>query len=314
MQYSINTIHSQFRVIALVVILITGSCSGKVKQENVNGKPIVVTTIGMIYDAVINIAEDKVEAIALMGPGVDPHLYKATQGDLTKLRKANLVLYGGLHLEGKMGEVFEKLARIKPVVAVSQDVPKNLLRDSEVYQNAYDPHIWFDVQLWKYAVKTVQKSLSEVDPQNAGFYEENTLGYLARLDSLHNQVINAIQEIPDAQRILVTAHDAFGYFGQAYQIEVKGLQGLSTLTEPGLKDISNLVNLITNRKIKAVFVETSVSEKAINAVVEGCNQKGHQVAIGGSLFSDAMGEFGTYEGTYIGMLSTNVSTIVNALK
>ncbi len=222
----------------------------------------------------LNIAGNKVEAIALMGPGVDPHLYKATQGDLKKLRRADLILYGGLHLEGKMGEVFEKLGKIKPVVAVTKDIPKDKLRDSEVYQNAYDPHVWFDVSLWKNAVQTVTSALIQIDPKNKDTYNENSKEYLLRLDSLHDQVSKMIQTIPENQRILVTAHDAFGYFGDAYGIEVKGLQGISTLSEPGLKDISELVGLITQRKIKAVFLETSVSEKAINAVVQGCKQRG----------------------------------------
>ena len=302
-------------IIALLAMLMIG-CTGEHNKSSPGEitKPYVVTTIGMIYDAVLNIAGNKVEAIALMGPGVDPHLYKATQGDLKKLRRADLILYGGLHLEGKMGEVFEKLGKIKPVVAVTKDIPKDKLRDSEVYQNAYDPHVWFDVSLWKNAVQTVTSALIQIDPKNKDTYNENSKEYLLRLDSLHDQVSKMIQTIPENQRILVTAHDAFGYFGDAYGIEVKGLQGISTLSEPGLKDISELVGLITQRKIKAVFLETSVSEKAINAVVQGCKQRGHNVLVGGSLFSDAMGEFGTFEGTYVGMVTTNVNTIVNALK
>ena len=296
----------------LVILLSIASCDPKEKVRN--GKLNVVTTTGMIYDAVINIGQNRVDAQALMGPGVDPHLYKATQGDLSKLQNADLVFYNGLHLEGKMGEVFEKLGRIKHVKAVSSNIPDSMFRESEVYKGTFDPHIWFDVSLWKSAVQNVATTLSQLDSTNATFYNQNATIYLSQLDSLHDATKTAIQKIPEAQRVMITAHDAFGYFGEAYQIEVIGLQGISTLSEPGLKDIASLVNLIVDRQIKAVFIETSVSKKAINAVVEGCNQKGHQVAIGGSLYSDAMGPVGEFEGTYIGMVGTNVETLVNALK
>lgn len=284
------------------------------KQKVRNGKLNVVTTTGMIYDAVINIAGDQVDVQALMGPGVDPHLYKATQGDLQKLQNADLVFYNGLHLEGKMGEVLEKLGRLKPVVAVTTSIPDTLFRASELYPGTFDPHIWFDVSLWKLGVSQVHKSLVEQDPNNRDIFDRNAKLHFDQLDSLHQAVASSIASIPENQRMLITAHDAFGYFGDAYDIEVKGLQGISTLSEPGLKDVADLVKLITENKIKAVFIETSVSKKAINAVVEGCRVKGHQVAIGGSLYSDAMGPFGEFEGTYIGMVHTNVQTIVNALR
>ncbi|WP_420581673.1 metal ABC transporter solute-binding protein, Zn/Mn family [Reichenbachiella sp.] len=279
-----------------------------------SGRLKVVTTTGMIYDAVINIAGDSVDVQALMGPGVDPHLYKATQGDLKKLQDANLIFYNGLHLEGKMGEVFEKLSRVKPVSAVTENIPDSLFRASELYPGTFDPHIWFDVSLWKKAVKNVHQRLVKADELNKKYYDKNAAKYLLQLDSLHSSVKKAIFQIPETQRMLITAHDAFGYFGEAYGIEVKGLQGISTLSEPGLKDVADLVNLIVKNKIKAVFIETSVSKKAINAVVEGCKLEGHSVLIGGSLYSDAMGPFGQFEGTYIGMVHTNVETIVKALK
>lgn len=288
------------------------SCSQKNQKDE--GKLHVVTTTGMIYDAVINIGGDLVSATPLMGPGVDPHLYKATHGDLEKLREADLILYNGLHLEGKMGDVFEKLARIKPVKAISKDIPDSLFRESEVYQGTFDPHIWFDVSLWMKAVENVTRFLVAADSANFKTYQQNASQYLHALDSLHDQVMASVSSIPEDQRMLITAHDAFGYFGDAYGIQVKGLQGISTLSEPGLKDIATLVNLIVKHKIKAVFIETSVSQKAINAVVEGCREKGHEVKIGGSLYSDAMGPFDQFEGTYIGMVHANVQTIVNALK
>ena len=299
-------------VYLLFNIIILGSCQPDNNARS--GKLKVVTTTGMIYDAVINIAGDSVEAQALMGPGVDPHLYKATQGDLKKLQDADLIFYNGLHLEGKMGEVFEKLGRVKSVSAVTGNIPDSLFQASELYPGTFDPHIWFDVSLWKEAVKNVHRQLVAADNTNRDYYNTNATAYLKQLDSLHQAVNKSINQIPETQRMLITAHDAFGYFGEAYNIEVKGLQGISTLSEPGLKDVSDLVNLIVENKIKAVFIETSVSKKAINAVVEGCKLKGHTVIIGGSLFSDAMGPFGQFEGTYIGMVHTNVKTIVNALK
>lgn len=299
-------------VFALITLIASTSCQPKEKVRD--GKLKVVTTTGMIYDAVINIAGKQVEAKALMGPGVDPHLYKATQGDLKKLQNADLIFYNGLHLEGKMGEVFEKLGRIKPVKAISSDIPDSLFRASELYPGTFDPHIWFDVSLWKEAVRNVHRNLVLSDEANKLIYDKNAQRFLQSLDSLHLEVMRSISSIPENQRMLITAHDAFGYFGDAYRIEVTGLQGISTLSEPGLKDVADLVGLITTNKIKAVFIETSVSEKAINAVVEGCRKKGHDVKIGGSLYSDAMGPFEKPEGTYIGMVHANVQTIVNALK
>ncbi|UXX78561.1 zinc ABC transporter substrate-binding protein [Reichenbachiella carrageenanivorans] len=299
-------------IIGSVLLIALGACEHTKKTRD--GKLKVATTTGMIYDAVINIGGNQVVAQALMGPGVDPHLYKATQGDLKKLQDADLILYNGLHLEGKMGEVFEKLGRIKAVKAVSSHIEKDRFRSSELYPGTYDPHIWFDVSLWKEAVTQVHHTLVSLDSINQPIYDENAFRYLKSLDSLHLAVKNSIATIPPNQRILITAHDAFGYFGEAYDIEVKGLQGISTLSEPGLKDVADLVNMIVENKIKAVFIETSVSKKAINAVVEGCKQNGHDVQIGGSLYSDAMGAFGQFEGTYIGMVHTNVETIVSALK
>lgn len=302
------------QVLILGLAMIFFGCKGKDEKDPGNKKLRVVTTTGMIKDAVENIAEDRVEVIALMGPGVDPHLYKATQGDLEKLTSADIVFYNGLHLEGKMGEVLEKLSRTKSVVAVASDIPEEKLRAVPGFQGTHDPHIWFDVALWKYAVQTVSNSLIKHDSTDASAFKTNTQHYLNKLDSLHESVKTKIQEVPKDQRVLITAHDAFGYYGDAYDIEVRGLQGISTVSEFGLKDVTDLVNFIIQRKIKAIFVETSVSQKSIEAVVEGCRDKKWEVKIGGSLYSDAMGAAGTPEGTYIGMVSANTNTIINALK
>lgn len=296
-------------------LLILFSCQPSKNQvRDTSQKLKVVTTTGMLYDAVINIAGDQVEAQALMGPGVDPHLYKATQGDLNRLTEADLIIYNGLMLEGKMGEIFEKLAARKAVCEAAGSIDKSRLRSPVHSNTSYDPHVWFDVKLWQEAVKEISKTLVSLDSANRELYEQNTRLYLTKLDSLDGYVREEIATIPEAQRILVTAHDAFGYYGDAYAIRVEGLQGISTVSEFGLRDISELTDIIISNKVKAIFVETSVSDKAIKAVINGCKQKGHEVKIGGSLYSDAMGSFGTFEGTYIGMVTKNTQTIVTALK
>ncbi|MEQ8927338.1 MAG: zinc ABC transporter substrate-binding protein [Fulvivirga sp.] len=299
-----------YRLILFFAVLMM-ACQPSDKEEE---KPQIVTTTGMIADAVKNIVGETAEVEALMGPGVDPHLYKATQGDLQRLTEADIIFYNGLHLEGKMGEILEKLSRQKPVIAVAAEIDTSLLFRVPQFNNNYDPHIWFDVSLWSTAVRHITISMIKQQPLNKELYLANEAIYQSRLDSLNVFVKNEMASIPPRQRVLITAHDAFGYFGKAYDIEVKGLQGISTISEYGLRDVSDLVDFIIERKIKAVFVETSVSEKAINAVVQGCKQSGFDVQIGGNLYSDAMGKAGTPEGTYIGMVKANVSTIVNALK
>lgn len=302
-------------LIILTSLFFLAACtSNQGKPVDGKGRLCIVTTTGMIKDAVENVAGDQAEVIALMGPGVDPHLYKATQGDLQKLTDADVVFYNGLHLEGKMGEVLEKLGKTKPVIAVASGIPDSLLRAVPGFQGTHDPHIWFDVKLWEYAVHTISDFLQQHDTAQAKHYSERSRRYILQLDSLHEQVKQSLQQVPEAQRVLITAHDAFGYFGDAYHIQVRGLQGISTVSEFGLKDVTELVNFIISRKIKAIFIETSVSQKSIEAVVEGCREKNWNVKIGGSLYSDAMGPAGTPEGTYIGMVSANVRTIVDALK
>ncbi|OEK01090.1 manganese transporter [Roseivirga sp. 4D4] len=301
------------RLIAIIILAaVLWSCDSNTTSQE--GKLSIVTTTGMIADVAKNVGKDSVSVSALMGPGVDPHLYKATQGDLGRLQGADIIFYNGLHLEGKMGEVFEKLQRIKTVIPVARGIDSTFLLDDPIYQNAFDPHIWFDISLWASTIGEVTSTLIETDPDNASYYEKNASAYTEQLLSLHEWVKTEIATIPEDERIMITAHDAFNYFGRAYDIEVRGLQGISTLSEFGLKDRVDLVNFIVEKKIKAVFVETSVSEKNINAIVEGCRQKGHNVIIGGNLFSDAMGAEGTPEGNYIGMVRANVRTIVEALK
>ena len=292
------------------ISLLMVSC--KKKDENKTNTLTITTTTGMLADAVKNIVQDKATVISLMGPGVDPHLYKATQGDLKRLTEADIVFYNGLHLEGKMAEVLEKMKRNRTVIAVAENIPVDSLRLTE--EGVADPHVWFDVLLWKNVVETISNQIQKSDSLNATFYKTQTEIYLSKLDSLHAFVKKEIESIPPTQRILITAHDAFGYFGDAYGIEVHGLQGISTVSEFGLNDVKSLTDFIITHKIKAIFVESSVSDKSMQAVLQGCQAKGWPVVIGGNLFSDAMGENGTPEGTYIGMVKHNTNTIVKSLR
>jgi len=285
------------------------SCS-KEQAQNEQHKLRIVTTTGMLADGVKNLLGDTVEITSLMGTGVDPHLYKATSKDLQLLQEADIILYNGLHLEGKMSDMLEKLKRKKKVIAITDGLAKEDLR--MLGENTYDPHIWFDVALWKKGWTYVAQELSK-DSSLSTTVQQNENTFLQGLDSLDQWMKQEINNIPVASRVLVTAHDAFGYFGRAYHMEVIGLQGISTVSDFGLKDISNLVSLITERKIKSVFIETSVSPKAIEAVVEGCKDKGHDVQMGTALYSDAMGAEGTVEGTYIGMVKANVTHITQGL-
>lgn len=293
--------------------LLLSACGGSDKQVE-NDKLSVVTTTGMIADLVKNVGKDSVQVQALMGPGVDPHLYKATQGDLGRLQAADIIFYNGLHLEGKMGEVFEKLERIKNVVPVTGRIDVSRLLSDPIYKDAHDPHVWFDVNLWSSTIEVVVEILSKEDPENAAFYQQNGQDFNTELQLLDHWVRTQISTVPEDKRIMITAHDAFNYFGRAYDIEVRGLQGISTLSEFGLKDRVDLVNFIVEKQIKAVFVETSVSQRNIDAIIEGCQQKGHDVIVGGYLYSDAMGAEGTPEGTYVGMVRANVNTIVKSLR
>ena len=277
-------------------------------------KPIrVVTTIGMITDIVQNVGGDRVNATGLMGSGIDPHLYKASEGDVARLAGADLIFYNGLHLEGKIAGVLERMQDQIKTVAVTQDIDRAVLLAPPEFEGAYDPHVWFDVTLWMKAVERVRDTLIEVDKDSAELYRANTKNYLAKLTELHDYVMQQAERVPPDQRVLVTAHDAFNYFGRAYGFEVRGLQGISTAAEAGTADVQALVQFIVERRIPAMFVETSVPRRSIEAVQAAVKAKGFSVEIGGQLFSDAMGASGTPEGTYIGMVRHNIDTIVASL-
>jgi manganese/zinc/iron transport system substrate-binding protein len=273
----------------------------------------VTTTIGMIADTIRKVGGDRVEVTALMGPGVDPHLYKASEGDLSRLEEADLIFYNGLNLEGKMADLFVKMAGMgKLTIAVTDGIDPSLLREPPEFQGHFDPHVWFDVSMWAQTIDPVVEALSRVDPASKALFEANGAAYRKELDELHRYCQARLAEIPKERRVLVTAHDAFGYFGRAYDVEVVGLQGISTVSEISLSDVQRLVDLISSRKIRAVFVESSVPKRSIEAVVSGCKARGHEVKIGGTLYSDAMGEPGTEAGTYVGMVRHNVETVVEA--
>ena len=273
----------------------------------------VTTTVGMIADIVSEVAGRHAVVKGIIAEGVDPHLYAATINDVKELRAADIIFYNGLNLEGKMGEVLTKLGGRKPVHAVAEGVVEAsgyALLDAEDH---YDPHVWMDVQGWMSAVEVVRNRLGEFDPLHESDYSENAEEYLDTLKRLDAYAREVLGSIPENQRVLVTAHDAFGYMARAYGLEVRGIQGLSTEAKPGLRDIESLVEFLVERRIPAVFVESSVSRKSVEALTEGAHDKGHKVVVGGELFSDAMGRRGTSAGTYIGMIDHNVSIIARGL-
>ncbi|MCR8826906.1 metal ABC transporter solute-binding protein, Zn/Mn family [Pseudosulfitobacter koreensis] len=273
----------------------------------------VVATTGMIADVARQIGGDAVTVKALMGPGVDPHSYRQTRSDIVSMTRADVVLWHGLYLEAQMEEFFFNLAHQRPVFAVAEALPKDVLLSNADYEDRFDPHVWMAPELFIGVVIEVGRVLGEARPEMAEAFAANALAYADRLRALDSYARETLEQVPQEQRVLLTAHDAFSYFGRAYGFEVMGIQGISTESEAGLNRISALVDTIVTRGLGAVFVETSVSDRNMRALVEGAEARGHQVRIGGELFSDAMGQDGTYEGTYIGMIDHNVTTIARAL-
>jgi manganese/zinc/iron transport system substrate-binding protein len=273
----------------------------------------VVATIGMIAEMVKQVGGERVEVEGLMGPGVDPHLYKASEGDVIRMAAADVVVYNGLHLEGKMSEVFERMGNRLRTVAVTDGIDREKLLRPPEFKGAYDPHVWFDVTLWMDAVKTLERALAEMDPAHADVFRANGSRYMYGLVVLDRYVRREALIVSPRKRVLITAHDAFNYFGRAYGFRVHGLQGISTVAEAGAADIQALARLIVENEIPAVFVESSVPPRYVEALKEAVEAKGFRVEIGGSLFSDAMGDPGTPEGTYDGMVRHNIDTIVSAL-
>ncbi|MEM6825306.1 MAG: zinc ABC transporter substrate-binding protein [Pseudomonadota bacterium] len=273
----------------------------------------VVATTGMIADATRAVGGELVTVRALMGPGVDPHAYRQTRSDIVAMAGADLVLWHGLYLEAQMEEFLLELSASRPVVALGETLDSSKLLSHDDYQNRFDPHVWMVPGLWKDVVLAIRDALTEAMPDQGEVLTANTSAYLAELDDLSDYSAKVLASVPETARVLLTAHDAFNYFGEAYGFEVLGIQGISTQSEAGLKRISDLVDMLVSRQIGAVFVESSVSDRNIRALIEGAAAQGHEVVIGGELFSDAMGEPGTYEGTYIGMIDHNATAIASAL-
>jgi manganese/zinc/iron transport system substrate-binding protein len=305
-----------------LLLLITMSFSiisgcTKVTEESSGSSDVyqIVATTTMLADLTKILGGENVEVEGLMGPGIDPHLYKASAGDVELMQNADMIVYSGLHLEGKMADIFENLEGMdKLVVEGSEDIDESKLLSSEDDESLHDPHIWFDVSLWKEVAKNVVDGLKELDSDNSDKYEENYETYLSELDELDTYITERVIEVPEESRVLITAHDAFAYFGEAYGFEVKGIQGISTASEAGTSDISNLADFIVEREIKSIFVESSVSQKNIEALQEAVQNKGFEVSIGGELYSDSLGSEDSDTETYIGTFKANIDTIVDALK
>lgn len=294
----------------LFLLIICASCTSAPKQGSEKLK--IVCTTGIIGDAVSQITNDSCVVITLMGPGTDPHLFKPTKESLDHLASADIIVSNGLHLEGRMQEVLQNMQRSKKVIFLSDGISKDQLIFGDENQNIPDPHIWFDVSIWNSAIDYLGKELMQVAPQCTD--QQALESYSTELSDLHQWVKSEMNSIEPSQRVLITAHDAFSYFGRAYNTEVIGLQGISTVAEYGIRDVTNLVDLIISRKIKAVFVETSISSRSVEAVIAGCEKQGYAVKEGGTLYSDALGGKDSGADTYVTMVKSNVSTIKNALQ
>lgn len=305
------------RMFALLLVLFTAAalltfCGGS-SQADDDGRLTIVTTTAQVGDVAAIVGGDHVHVTSLMGPGADPHTYTASARDIDKLRGADIIFYSGLFLEAKLEKVLEQLGELQTVVAVSSGIDRADLLPWAKNADEYDPHIWFDVTIWSQTVDVVRDTLIAKDPANAADYEANAAAYLAELAALDAAIRAEVAAIPPEQRVLVTAHDAFSYFGRAYGFKVLGLQGISTASEASTADVQNLAEYIATHRIPALFIESSVPVRNIEAVQAAVHDRGFDVQIGGKLFSDAMGDKGTPEGTYIGMVRYNVDTIVKAL-
>lgn len=309
---------NRLKFLLVLVFLMSGlasGCSSSSAAPTTDDKPLVVATTGMIADVAREIGGDLVEVDQLMGPGVDPHLYKATESDVSTLLSADLILYNGLFLESRMEDIFEQMSSDKPTVAVAaQSIPSELRLGSVQYVDQFDPHVWMDVKLWRRVAETIRDELIALDPANEAEYRSRAEGYLAKMDELEEWIGEQVETLPPEKRLLVTAHDAFAYFGQGYGFEVFAPQGISTESEAGVDDIRRTIDVVVESQIPAIFIESSIPPDVVEAIVEGARARGHDISIGGELFSDAMGEAGTEEGTYLGMIRHNVATITGALK
>lgn len=303
-------------VLTVVAALVTGGCaSDSGGSGDVVGRTVqVTTTTNFITDLARVIGGDRVEVTGLMGPGVDPHLYKASAGDVASLREADIIFYGGLELEGRMTDLLDELAADQPTVAVTRDIPEGRLRRPSEFEGKFDPHVWFSVPLWETAGGVVAEAYAELDPENAAGYRERAGAYLTELRALDAEVRADLGAVPARSRVLITSHDAFGYFGEEYDFDVVAIQGTSTQTEATVADIERVAAVIADRGVRSVFVESAVAPQTIEAVLAAARRRGQKARIGGSLFADAAGDEGTLEGTYIGMVRHNVELIATGLR
>lgn len=299
-------------LLILATFLFVG-CGGDKDKGDSSGILNLVATTGQVGDMLMNIGGERVRVTSLMGPGIDPHLYKASAGDVERLRRADAIFYNGHHLEAKMGEVIGEMGSRKPTLALTESLPEARLLSPNDYEGLYDPHIWFDLDLWSLTVDAVVALLGELDPEHRDEFDSRARIYKARMGELQAYALEQFARIPKQQRVLITAHDAFNYLGRAYGLEVRGLQGISTASEAGTGDVQDLATFITERRIPALFVESSVSPRAIEAVRAAVQARGFDVQVGGEIFSDALGDKGSPAGTYLGMFRHNVDTIVSSL-
>ncbi len=287
-------------------------------SEPIGGGDVdVVTTTNFITDTVRQIGGERVSVRALMGPGVDPHLYKAGAGDVSALREADVIFYNGLLLEAKMEEVLAEIGESRPAYAIAESIPRDRLMSAPGYasdEEEFDPHVWFDPTLWRYAALTVRDRLIEVDPDGAATYRRNTARFLSDLERIDRESRQLLASVPVERRVLVTSHDAFRYLGRRYDVEVAAIQGLSTAAEATTQDVERIARLVTDRGVKALFVESSVPRQTLEGVLASAREQGQEAVVGGELYSDSAGEFGTPEGTYQGMFESNVNKLVRGLR
>ena len=298
----------------LIACLSMISCRLEEEPKERIGPLNVVTTTGIIEDGLSNIVGSECEVTSLMGPGTDPHIYKPTPGDIEILDEADVIISNGLHLEGKMAEMLTKYGKQKPVIFMSDGIEEKEIIKSADFEDADDPHFWFDTKMWMQGLIYVTDELGKIEPESDSVFQKNLLAYEKELIKLDKWVTRQLNTLDKESRVLVTSHDAFSYFGHKYNIEVKGIQGISTLSEVGLKEIADMVDFVIERKIKAIFVETSTSNKTAQSIVDGCEAKGYRVELKGPLYSDALGEPDGDAGTYLGMVKANVNAIVAGLK
>lgn len=301
------------RLLSSVLVLLALGLLTSLPAQAQESRLSLVATTGMIADVVGELGGDRVEVQGLMGSGADPHLYRQTRNDVTAMTRADAVFWNGLFLEAQLESFLERLAERKPVFTLGESVPIEARLADEEYVDQYDPHVWMDPSRWRHVVLAIRDALVELAPVHEAAFAERADAYLVELDGLDAYAREVLSSVPEGNRVLVTAHDAFGYFGDAYGIEVLGIQGFSTESEAGLARIEAMVDVLVEREISAIFIETSVSDRNIRALVEGAAARGHEVRIAGELFSDAMGESGTYQGTWLGMLDHNVTLIARSL-